>query len=118
MAAGSGGRKIFLSLFFMILGGLFGAGLATLYAPSSGERTRHNLRMKKEWARRRAGYVTASIRETMDRLIADMRDITARLRETGVTRACDTGDERPKAGEAGKTSMNGEHTSFGRSQRS
>lgn len=116
MSAGRSGRKITLSLFFMILGGLFGAGLAVLYAPSSGERTRHNLRVKSEWARRRAGYMTENLKETMDRRIAEMKEIADRLRETGGTLTRETKADLLKAIEAGKKAMNEERKRFGRGQ--
>ncbi len=116
MSAGRSGRKITLSLFFMILGGFFGAGLALLYAPSSGERTRHRLRMKREWARRRAGVVTEDIKETMDRFIAEMKDITAQLLESGGAFTREAKADILKAIEVGKEAMNEERKRFGRGQ--
>ena len=79
---GSGG-KVSRALWCMIAGGLCGAGIALLYAPSSGDRTRHYLRMKTEWARRRAGDMKVGIRESIDHLVADMRDLSAGLFEQG-----------------------------------
>lgn len=117
MAAGGRGRKISLSVVCMILGGLFGAGLAVLYAPSSGERTRHNLRMKKEWARRRAGYMRESFQETIDRLITEMKESTARLLESGGSLTRETKADLLKAIEAGKKAMNEERKRFDRGQR-
>ena len=114
MSAGRSGRKVALSLFFMTLGGLFGAGLALLYAPSSGERTRHYLSMQKEWARRRAGIVTGDIKESMERLIAEMREITSRLLEGGATLTRETKADLLAAIEAGKKAMDEERRRFGR----
>jgi gas vesicle protein len=116
MSAGRSGRKFTLSLAFIILGGLFGAGLALLYAPSSGDRTRHYLRMKKEWARRRAGFVTEDVKETMDRFIAEIRDITAQLLESGGAFTREAKADLLKAIEAGKKAMNEERKRFGRGQ--
>jgi len=116
MSAGRSGRKFTLSLAFIILGGLFGAGLALLYAPSSGDRTRHYLRIKKEWARRRAGVVTEDVKETMDRFIAEIRDITAQLLESGGAFTREAKADLLKAIEAGKKAMNEERKRFGRGQ--
>lgn len=114
MAAGRSGRKITLSLSFMILGGLFGAGLALLYAPSSGDRTRHYLRMKREQARRRAGAMTGDIKESMEHFVAEIRSITAQLMESGSAFTRETKADLLQAIEEGKKAMNEERKRFGR----
>jgi gas vesicle protein len=114
MTAGRSKRKITLSLFFMVLGGFFGAGLALLYAPSSGDRTRHYLRMKREWARRRAAVVTEDMSETIDRFIAEIRDMTGQLLQSGSTFTRETKADLLKAIEVGKEAMNEERNRLGR----
>ena len=114
MPAGRSGRKVALSLFFAILGGLFGAGLALLYAPTSGERTRHYLRVQREWARRRAGIVTGDIKESVDRLVAEMRGISSRLLEGGAALTRETKADLLAAIEAGKKAMDEERRRLGR----
>jgi gas vesicle protein len=116
MAAGRSGRKITLSLSFMILGSLFGAGLALLYAPSSGERMRHYLRVKREKARRRAGAMTGDIKESMECFVADIRAITAQLMENGSAFTRETKADLLQAIEEGKKAMNEERKRFGRGQ--
>lgn len=98
----------------MIAGGLCGAGIALFYAPSSGDRTRHYLRMKTEWARRRAGSMTEGIKETMDHLVAEMREITRRLLEEGTELTMETKADLLSAIESGKRAMDEEKKRLGR----
>ncbi len=100
----------------MILGGLFGAGLAMLYAPSSGDRTRHYLRMKRERARRKAGTMSGDIKESMERFVAEIREITAQLIESGSALTRETKADLLQAIEEGKKAMNEERKRFGRGQ--
>ncbi len=116
MAAGRTGRKIALSLSFMILGGLFGAGLALFYAPASGDRTRNHLRLKRERARRRAGVMSEDIKETMDRCIAEIREMTAQLMESVSAFKRETKAGLLQAIAEGKNVMSEEQKRFGRGQ--
>jgi gas vesicle protein len=100
----------------MILGGLFGAGLALLCAPSSGDRTRHYLRMKREQARRRAGAMSGDMKESMERFVAEVREITAQLLECGSALTRETKADLLQAVEEGKKTMNEERKRFGRGQ--
>jgi gas vesicle protein len=100
----------------MILGGLFGAGLALLYAPSSGDRTRHYLRMKREQTRRRAGAMTGDIKESMEQFVAEIRAITAQLMESGSAFTRETKADLLQAIEEGKKAMHEERKRFGRGQ--
>ena len=67
-------RAVVGPLFFMLLGGLTGAVLSLLYAPSNGESTRHYLHMQSERARRRARGINTRIRDIIDTLIEEIKD--------------------------------------------
>ena len=72
--------------FFMItIGGLVGAALALLYAPSSGENTRQYLRMRTERAKRRAYDITGRIRENIEHLIEEIKETTDEIIEEGTS---------------------------------
>lgn len=116
MSAVRSGRKIALSLFFMTLGALCGAGLALLFAPSSGDRTRHLLRMKQEKTRRRAGIMADNFKSGIERLIARMKGISAQLIEARahLKRAADA--ETLKAVETGIPVVNQEGARLGNDQ--
>lgn len=115
----SGRRKrsnISQALLCMVVGGLCGAGIALFFAPSSGDKTRHYLKMKTEWARRRAGSMTAGFRETIEYLVAEMRELTARLLEGGTELTRETRDDLLSAIESGKRAMEEEKKRLARGQ--
>ena len=92
-------------LFIIALGGLVGAALALLYAPSSGENTRQYLHMRTEQARRRAYDITGRIKENIEQLIDDIQETTDEIIEEGVELTRDKKAELLAAIEAGKKAI-------------
>lgn len=64
----SGGTGVFLA------GLAIGAGLALLFAPSSGSELRRNMRRTARRAQRTAGHIARDVRERAGEAIADARD--------------------------------------------
>ncbi len=95
-------RAVVGPLFFMLLGGLTGAVLSLLYAPSNGESTRHYLHMQSERARRRARGINTRIRDIIDTLIEEIKGTTDRVVETGVDITQEEKNELIMAIETGK----------------
>jgi gas vesicle protein len=93
------------SLLIFLAGGLIGAGLSLLYAPSSGEKTRQYLRIQTKKARRKARHLTESIREDVDYLIGEIKEITDRVIEEGIELTKEKKAELIAAIEAGKKAM-------------
>ena len=92
-------------LFIIALGGLVGAALALLYAPSSGEKTRQYLQMRTERARRRAYNITGRVKENIEQLIDDIKETTDEIIEEGVELTKDKKAELVAAIEAGKKAI-------------
>ena len=92
-------------LFMIALGGLVGAALALLYAPSSGENTRQYLRMGTERARRRAYDISGRIKENIEQLIDDIKETTDEIIEEGVELTREKKAELLAAIEAGKKTI-------------
>ena len=76
--------NIYQQIFIIALGGLVGAALALIYAPSSGQNTRQHLRMGTERARRRASDITSRIRENIEHLIDDIKETTDEIVQEGL----------------------------------
>jgi gas vesicle protein len=93
------------SLFIFLAGGLIGAGVALLYAPLSGEKTRQYLRIQTKKAKKRARHVTESARENIEYLIDEIRETTDRVIEEGIELTKEKKAELLAAIEAGKKAM-------------
>lgn len=93
------------SLFIFLAGGLIGAGIALLYAPLSGEKTRQYLRIQTKKAKKRARHVTESVRENIEYLIDEIRETTDRVIEEGIELTKEKKAELLAAIEAGKKAM-------------
>ena len=93
------------SLFIFLAGGLIGAGVALLYAPLSGEKTRQYLRIQTKKAKKRARHVTESARENIEYLIDEVRETTDRVIEEGIELTKEKKAELLAAIEAGKKAM-------------
>ena len=72
------------SLLILLAGGLVGAGIALLYAPLSGEETRHYLRIQRERARNRARDLTESVKENVSEIIEEVKGTIDKMIEEGV----------------------------------
>jgi gas vesicle protein len=93
----------FLLLF--LAGGLIGAGIALLYAPLRGEKTRQYLRIQAKKGRREARRLTESIRGNVDHLIDDIKETTDRVIEEGMELTKEKKAELVAAFEAGKKAL-------------
>jgi len=100
-------NRVNMSQQFLIiaLGGLVGAALALLYAPSSGENTRQYLRMGTERARRRAYHITGRVKESIEELIDDVKETTDEIIEEGVELTREKKAELLAAIDAGKKTI-------------
>ena len=98
-------RGISRSLFWLLVGTFFGAGISLIYAPSSGDRTRHYLRLQTERARRKARQVNEGIKENIESLVDDIREIREAIIKEGIELTQEKKAELVAAIEAGKKTM-------------
>jgi len=88
-----------------LTGGLIGAGIALLYAPQSGERTRQEIREKTERTIIKAHKIEEEIKDTVNQLIRDIKSKVNLLIEEGKDIAEDKKQEILKAIDAGKMAL-------------
>jgi len=93
------------SLFWLVVGTFFGAGISLLYAPSSGDKTRHYLRLQTERARRKARQVNEGIKENIESLVDEIREIREAIIREGIELTKEKKAELIAAIEAGKKTM-------------
>lgn len=98
-------RVISRSLFWLLMGSIFGAGMSLLYAPSSGDRTRHYLKLQTERARRKAGQMNEGIKETVECLVGEIREIRETILREGIELTREKKADLLAAIEAGKKAM-------------
>ncbi len=98
-------RVISRSLFWLVVGTFFGAGISLLYAPSSGDKTRLYLKLQAERARRKARQVNEDIKETIDNLVDEIKEIREALLSEGIELTREKKAELVAAIEAGKKTM-------------
>ena len=91
--------KSFLSF---VAGSLIGAGIAILYAPQSGERTREEIREKAERTIIKMQKVEEKIKDSVNQLIGDIRSNITQLMEEGKDIAEEKKRELIEAIESGK----------------
>jgi len=99
---GSSFGKSFLSF---LAGGLIGAGVALLYAPQSGERTREEIREKAERTIIKAQRMEDGIKDTLNHMIGDIKVKVSQLIEEGKDIAEDKKQELIAAIDAGKKAL-------------
>lgn len=85
-----------------VAGSLIGAGVALLYAPQSGERTRQEIREKAERTIIKAQKIEEEIKDSVNQLIGEIRSKVNLLIEEGKDIAEDKKQEILAAIEAGK----------------
>jgi gas vesicle protein len=95
-------------LFLFLAGGLVGAGIALLYAPLSGEKTRQYLRIQTERAKRRAGQLTESVKENVSEIVKELKETIDKIVEEGVELTREKKAELLAAIEAGRKAMEAE----------
>jgi gas vesicle protein len=98
-------RGISRSLFWLLVGTFFGAGISILYAPSSGDRTRHYLKLQTERARRKARQMNEGIKENIENLVHEIREIRETIISEGIELTKEKKAELVAAIEAGKKTM-------------
>lgn len=91
--------KSFLSF---VAGSLIGAGIALLYAPQSGERTREEIKEKAERTIVQMQKVEGEIKDSVNQLIVDIRSKVNQLIEEGKDVAEDKKMDLLAAIESGK----------------
>ena len=99
------GGSVGKSFFSFVAGGLIGAGVALLYAPQSGERTREEIREKAERTLVKAQQIEDGIKDTVNQLIEDIKVKVGQLVEEGKDLAEDKKQELITAIEAGKKAL-------------
>jgi gas vesicle protein len=85
-----------------ITGGLVGAGIALLYAPQSGERTREEIKEKAERTIIKVQRIEEEIKDSINQLLGDIRSKVNLLIEEGKDVAEDKKQELLAAIETGK----------------
>lgn len=98
-------RGISRSLFWLLVGTFFGAGISLLYAPSSGDKTRLYLKLQTERARRRARQMNESIKENIGYLVDEIQEIRETIIREGIELTKEKKAELVAAIEAGKKTM-------------
>jgi gas vesicle protein len=98
-------RGISRSLFWLVVGTFFGAGISLLYAPSSGDKTRHYLRLQTERARRKARQMNEGIKENIENLVDEIRELRETIIREGLELTKEKKAELVAAIEAGKKTM-------------
>jgi len=99
------GGSLGKSFVSFVAGGLIGAGMALLYAPQSGERTREEIREKAERTIIKAHRIEDGIKDAVNHLIDDVRGKVGQLVEEGKDLAEDKKQELIAAIEAGKNAL-------------
>ncbi|KPJ60640.1 MAG: hypothetical protein AMJ42_01400 [Deltaproteobacteria bacterium DG_8] len=105
MAYKDDGSSFGRSFVSFVTGGLIGAGIALLYAPQSGERTRQEIREKTERTIIKAQKIEEEIKDAINQLIGDIRSKVNLLIEEGKDIAEDKKQEILTAIEAGKKAL-------------
>ena len=85
-----------------VTGGLVGAGIALLYAPQSGERTREEIKEKAERTIIKVQRIEEEIKDSINQLLGDIRSKVNLLIEEGKDVAEDKKQELLAAIETGK----------------
>ena len=98
-------RGISRSLFWLVVGTFFGAGISLLYAPSSGDKTRLYLKLQAERARRRARQMNEGIKENIENLVDEIKEIRESIISEGIELTREKKAELVAAIEAGKKTM-------------
>jgi len=88
-----------------LAGGLIGAGLALLYAPDSGEKTRQRVKEGADKAWQKARELEENWLEKIEEIVQDIKSRTSLLIEEGKTLAEDKKKELLAAIEAGKKAL-------------
>ena len=101
-------RRGMNSFLLFLAGGFVGGWIALLYAPFSGEEARRYLKMQSEKARRKAQNLTEGTKDTLNRLISEIREAVDKTIEEGVELTKEKKAELLAAIEAGKKAMEGE----------
>jgi gas vesicle protein len=96
------------SLFWLVVGTFFGAGISLLYAPSSGDKTRQYLRLQTERVRRKARQMNEGIKENIENLVDEVREIREAIIREGIDLTKEKKAELIAAIEAGKKTMEDE----------
>ena len=99
------GSSVGTSFVSFVAGGMIGAGIALLYAPQSGERTRQEMRERAERTIIKAQKLEDEIKETTGHLIGDIKLRVNQLMEEGKYLAEDKRKEIIAAIEAGKKAL-------------
>lgn len=98
-------RGISRSLFWLVVGTFFGAGISLLYAPSSGDKTRLYLKLQAERARRRTRQMNEGIKENIECLVDEIRGLRESIMSEGIAITGEKKAELVAAIEAGKRTM-------------
>ena len=98
-------RGISRSLFWLLVGTFFGAGISLLYAPSSGDKTRLYLKLQAERARRKARQMNEGIKENIENLVDEIKEIRETIMSEGIELTREKKAELVAAIEAGKKTM-------------
>lgn len=76
-------KKIAAAALLLVAGGIIGAGMALLFAPQSGERTRRDINRYAKRAKTRAEDTVEDLKDSINDLVETIGDKTEDLMEKG-----------------------------------
>jgi gas vesicle protein len=76
-------KKLAAAALMLVAGGIIGAGLALLYAPQSGQRTRRDICRSAKRVKNRADETVEDLKDTISDLVESIGDKTEDLVEKG-----------------------------------
>lgn len=89
----------------LVAGGILGAGIALLFAPQSGERTRRDISRYVKRSRRRAGELAEDFSDSVSEMVDAVSERAADLVEQGKDVAHDVGKDLLKALDEGQSAL-------------
>jgi gas vesicle protein len=98
-------KNVKVGALMLVAGGLIGAGVALLYAPQSGEKTRRDIVRYGRKVRRRAADVAEEFSDTVADMVDTVTDKGAELAERGKELAQDARTEILKSLEDGQARL-------------
>lgn len=98
-------KSAMVGALMLVAGGIIGAGVALLFAPQSGERTRRDIGRYVKRTRRRAGEMAEEFSDAVSDMVDAVSERAADLVEQGKDVALDTKKDLLKVLEEGQAAL-------------
>lgn len=95
-------KTVMVGALMLVAGGIIGAGVALLYAPQSGKKTRHDIERYARKAKRRAGDMVDDFSDSVSDLADAVSEKASEILDKGKDVAADAKRELLKAIEDGQ----------------